>query len=322
MGQNQQSWGKCQIPDAPLAYHEPVRAVFLLSLLGLVALNAAPAQSTPPASSPASAPASATPINSVPVNSVPSILLPTIVNRYPHDRAAFTEGFQYLGGGTYMESTGLVGESGVRRVELKTGKMLSKTMTPLVTAFGEGVTVLGGLAYHLTWQDGLAFAFDITTLKEVGRYRYSGEGWGLTTNGRDLIMSNGSPILVWRDPKTFAVKRSVTVTDGGQPVKNLNELEYVQGSVYANIWLTDRIARIDPQTGKVTAWIDVSALTREASASAAKLGKPLTFDDIPNGIAYIPERGTLLLTGKRWGTIFEVKVPGVGLTNGRAQPRR
>ncbi len=221
-----------------------------------------------------------------------------------------------------MESTGLVGESGVRRVELKTGKMLSKTMTPLVTAFGEGVTVLGGLAYHLTWQDGLAFAFDITTLKEVGRYRYSGEGWGLTTNGRDLIMSNGSPILVWRDPKTFAVKRSVTVTDGGQPVKNLNELEYVQGSVYANIWLTDRIARIDPQTGKVTAWIDVSALTREASASAAKLGKPLTFDDIPNGIAYIPERGTLLLTGKRWGTIFEVKVPGVGLTNGRAQPRR
>lgn len=115
----------------------------------------------------------------------------------------------------------------MRRVELKTGKVLGRIATPLPTAFGEGVTVLGGLAYHLTWQDGLAFAFDMTTMKEVGRYRYSGEGWGLTTNGRDLIMSNGTPTLVWRDPKTFAAKRSVTVTDGGQPVKNLNELEYV-----------------------------------------------------------------------------------------------
>lgn len=288
-----------------------MRAAFLLSLLGLLSLNSGLAQSTSPA--PSSAPAAPT---------TPPVLTPTVVNRYPHDRAAFTEGLQYLGDGTYIESTGLVGESGVRRVELKTGKVLGRIATPLPTAFGEGVTVLGGLAYHLTWQDGLAFAFDMTTMKEVGRYRYSGEGWGLTTNGRDLIMSNGTPTLVWRDPKTFAAKRSVTVTDGGQPVKNLNELEYVGGSVYANIWLTDRIARIDPQTGKVTAWIDVSALTREASASAAKLGKPLTFDDIPNGIAYVPERGTLLLTGKRWGTVFEVKVPGLGVTNGRGQPRR
>ncbi|AIZ46578.1 glutamine cyclotransferase [Deinococcus radiopugnans] len=286
----------------------------MLSLLGLLSLNSGLAQSTSPAPSSAPAPAAAP--------TTPPVLTPTIVNRYPHDRAAFTEGLQYLGDGTYIESTGLVGESGVRRVELKTGKVLGRIATPLPTAFGEGVTVLGGLAYHLTWQDGLAFAFDMTTMKEVGRYRYSGEGWGLTTNGRDLIMSNGTPTLVWRDPKTFAAKRSVTVTDGGQPVKNLNELEYVGGSVYANIWLTDRIARIDPQTGKVTAWIDVSALTREASASAAKLGKPLTFDDIPNGIAYVPERGTLLLTGKRWGTVFEVKVPGLGVTNGRGQPRR
>lgn len=288
-----------------------MRAAFLLPLLGLVSLNAGLAQSTPAA--PSSTPAPAT---------TPAMLTPTVVNRYPHDRAAFTEGLQYLGDGTYIESTGLVGESGVRRVDLKTGRVLGKIATPLPTAFGEGVTVLGGLAYHLTWEDGLAFTFDMTTMKEVGRYRYSGEGWGLTTNGRDLIMSNGTPTLVWRDPKTFAVRRSVTVTDGGQPVKNLNELEYVGGSVYANVWLTDRIARIDPQTGRVTAWIDVSALTREASASAAKVGKPLTFDDIPNGIAYVPERGTLLLTGKRWGTIFEVRVPGLGVTNGRGQPRR
>ncbi|NTY01931.1 glutaminyl-peptide cyclotransferase [Deinococcus sp. JMULE3] len=254
------------------------------------------------------------------------VLTPTVTARYLHDRAAFTQGLQYLGSGTLLESTGVVGQSGVRRVDLKTGKVLAKVATPIAGAFGEGVTALNGVAYHLTWEDGVAVTFDAATLKETGRYRYSGEGWGLTTDGKALIMSNGSPTLVWRDPKTFRVKRSVQVTDAGQPVKNLNELEYVQGSVYANVWLTDRIARIDPQTGKVTAWIDVSALTREASAAAAKAGHALTFDDVPNGIAFIPERGTLLLTGKRWPTLFEVKLPGVKAedpgTTGRARTRR
>ncbi|WP_119674935.1 glutaminyl-peptide cyclotransferase [Deinococcus sp. RM] len=254
------------------------------------------------------------------------VLTPTVTARYPHDRAAFTQGLQYLGGGTLLESTGVVGQSGVRRVDLKTGKVLARVATPVAGAFGEGVTALNGVAYHLTWEDGVAVTFDAATLKETGRYRYSGEGWGLTTDGRALIMSNGSPTLVWRDPKTFRVKRSVQVTDGGQPVKNLNELEYVQGSVYANVWLTDRVARIDPQTGKVTAWIDVSALTREVSAAAAKAGHTLTFDDVPNGIAFVPERGTLLLTGKRWPTLFEVKLPGVKPeepgTTGRARTGR
>lgn len=254
------------------------------------------------------------------------VLTPTVTARYPHDRAAFTQGLQYLGGGTLLESTGVVGQSGVRRVDLKTGKVLARVATPIAGAFGEGVTALNGVAYHLTWEDGVAVTFDAATLKETGRYRYSGEGWGLTTDGRALIMSNGSPTLVWRDPKTFRVKRSVQVTDAGQPVKNLNELEYVQGSVYANVWLTDRVARIDPQTGKVTAWIDVSALTREVSAAAAKAGHTLTFDDVPNGIAFVPERGTLLLTGKRWPTLFEVKLPGVKpedpATTGRARTGR
>lgn len=254
------------------------------------------------------------------------VLTPTVTARYPHDRAAFTEGLQYLGGGTLLESTGIEGQSGVRRVDLKTGKVLARVATPIATAFGEGVTALNGVVYHLTWEDGVAVTFDAATLKETGRYRYSGEGWGLTTDGKALIMSNGSPTLVWRDPKTFRIKRSVQVTDAGQPVKNLNELEYVQGSVYANVWLTDRVARIDPQTGKVTAWIDVSALTREVSAAAAKAGHTLTFDDVPNGIAFVPERGTLLLTGKRWPTLFEVKLPGVKPeepgTTGRARTGR
>lgn len=236
--------------------------------------------------------------------------------RFPHDRAAFTQGLQYLGGGVLLESTGQIGESGVRRVDLKTGRVQRLVATPLAQAFGEGSTVLGSVAYHITWQSGVAFAFDAITLRETGRYRYTGEGWGLTNDGKHLIMSSGSAALVWRDPKTFAVKRSVTVTDQGQPVRNLNELEYVQGSVYANVWLTDRIAKIDPATGKVTAWIDVSNLTREASTTAARAGKPLTFDDVPNGIAFIPERGTLLLTGKRWPTLFEVKVPGLKVEPG------
>lgn len=253
------------------------------------------------------------------------LLRPAVTARYPHDRAAFTQGLQYLGRGLLVESTGQVGESGVRLVELRTGRVLKDVPTPLSSAFGEGVTVLNGVAYHLTWQSGVAFAFDAATLREVGRYRYQGEGWGLTHDGRSLIMSDGSNTLFWRDPRTFAVTRTLRVTDGGQPVKNLNELEYVQGSIYANIWLTGRVARIDPKTGRVTAWLDVQPLMQEASAEAAREGRPLTFDDVPNGIAFVPERGTLLLTGKRWPLLFEVKVPGVkpepGVT-GRGAPQR
>ncbi|GMA16177.1 glutaminyl-peptide cyclotransferase [Deinococcus metallilatus] len=253
------------------------------------------------------------------------VLRPAVTARYPHDRAAFTEGLQYLGGGLLIESTGQVGESGVRRWELKSGRVLAEVPTPLASAFGEGVSVLNGVAYHLTWQSGVAFALDAATLRELGRYRYSGEGWGLTNDGRSLIMSDGSSTLFWRDPKTFAVTRTLRVTDQGQPVKNLNELEYVQGSVYANIWLTDRIARIDPKTGNVTAWLDVQSLMQEASTDAAHSAQPLTFDDVSNGIAFVPERGTLLLTGKRWPTVFEVKVPGIRPetgTTGRAGSRR
>ncbi|WP_102125195.1 glutaminyl-peptide cyclotransferase [Deinococcus planocerae] len=255
----------------------------------------------------------------------PVLLTPSVTARYRHDRAAFTQGLQYVGQGTLVESTGQVGESGVRRVELRTGRVLARVPTPISTAFGEGVTVLGGVAYHITWRTGVAFAFDAATLREVGRYRYGGEGWGLTHDGKALIMSDGSNVLFWRDPKTFAVTRTLRVTDDGQPVKNLNELEYVQGSVYANVWLTNRIARIDPKTGNVTAWIDVGTLTQEVSAAASRAGRPLTFDDVPNGIAFVPERGTLLLTGKRWPTVFEVRLPGVKAepgTAGQARPRR
>lgn len=246
------------------------------------------------------------------------VLKPSVVARHPHDRAAFTQGLQYLGGGVMVESTGQVGQSGVRRVDLKTGRVLARAPTPVAGAFGEGVTVLGDTAYHITWKTELAFALDAATLREVGRYRYAGEGWGLTHDGRSLIMSDGSSTLSWRDPRTFAVTRRVQVTDGGQPVRNLNELEYVGGQVYANVWLTNRVARIDSKTGRVTAWIDLGALTQEASLTAGRAGQPLTFDDVPNGIAYVPERGTLLLGGKRWPVLFEVRVPGVRAETGSA----
>lgn len=242
---------------------------------------------------------------------VPTLLSVNIVARYPHDQGAFTEGLQYLGGGQLLESTGIEGESGVRLSDLKTAKIQKQVSTPISDAFGEGATQLGNTIYHLTWQHGTAFAFDAKTLKELGRFRYQGEGWGLTHDGKWLITSDGTPTLRFRNPQNFAVVRSIRATDTGQPVKNLNELEYVDGQIYANVWLSNRIARIDAKTGKIGAWIDVQPLFAEASAQAAKNGKPLTFDDVPNGIAFVPERGTLLLTGKRWPTIFEVKVTGL-----------
>lgn len=239
------------------------------------------------------------------------VLRPTVVARYPHDPAAFTQGLRYLGGGLYLESTGLVGRSGIRVSALKTGKVIRQVAVPQSQAFGEGATLLGSTIYQITWQNGVAFAYDRRTLREIGRYSYGGEGWGLTDDGKSLIMSDGSAELVWRDPKTFAEQRRLTVTDRGKEVYNLNELEYVQGYVYANVFLSDRIARIHPQTGRVTAWIDMSALTREVSQGASRQGQPLEVDDVANGIAFVPERGTLLLTGKRWPTLFEVKVSGL-----------
>ncbi|MFC6591256.1 glutaminyl-peptide cyclotransferase [Deinococcus lacus] len=240
----------------------------------------------------------------------PPVLVPSVVKTYPHDPAAYTQGLQYLGSGRLLESTGVVGQSGVRLVRLSDGRTEKRVATPNAQAFGEGATQLGDTIYHITWQHGQAYAFD-RNLREIGRFKYTGEGWGLTHDGKSLIMSDGSDKLFWRDPKTFAVKRELRVTDEGKPVEKLNELEWVGGAVYANIWLTDRIAKIDPRTGRVTAWIDVSALSRQAATAAAKAGRPLNFDAVPNGIAYVPERGTLLLGGKLWPTLFEVKVEGV-----------
>ena len=238
------------------------------------------------------------------------IYRPQVVARFPHDPAAFTEGFE-LSGTSLWEGTGLVGASGVRRVDKETGKPLESRAAPLPGVFGEGITLLGGRLYQLTWQSGVAFVYDPATLAETGRLRYEGEGWGLTNDGKGLIMSDGSDTLAFRDPATFAVVRLLRVTANGLPLVRLNELEYAGGWIWANVWQTSRVARIDPRSGRVTAWLDLSDLTREATAAIHKAGRTPSPDDVANGVTYDKARGTLLLTGKRWPTVFEVRVPGL-----------
>lgn len=240
------------------------------------------------------------------VSSIPTIT-PRIVSRLPHDPAAFTEGLE-LSGGVLYESSGLDGVSGLARLDPRTGQTLQNRAPALPHTFAEGVSVLNKRVYQLTWKDQTVVVYDAATLRPLTQLSYGGEGWGLSNDGKALIMSNGSDTLTWRRPQDFKVLRAVKVTAAGQPIDNLNELEYAGGQIYANVWLTNRIARIDPQSGAVTAWIDLSALSREAAAEAAKRGQTLGQDDVANGIAYDLARRTFLLTGKRWPITFEVRL--------------
>lgn len=237
-----------------------------------------------------------------------SVLGLSVVNRYPHNRNSFTEGLQYLGNNVVLESTGLVGKSKMQRVNLLTGTTLQSTTMPISTAFGEGSTILGNTAYYLTWQHGTVIRYDAATFTETGRNSYSGEGWGLTTDGQQLIMSNGSNVLTWRNPANFTATRSLRVTKNGLSLGYLNELEYAGGAIYANIYKSSQIVRINPLDGTVTATIETRALWDEAKRTAYQQGYSLTTSSVPNGIAYIPERGTFLITGKNWPTVFEVRI--------------
>ncbi len=223
-----------------------------------------------------------------------------VVKSYPHDPAAFTEGLLFQDGALF-ESTGLEGQSELREVDLNTGKVLRRrALAP--NLFGEGLASLGGLLYQLTWTTKLGYVYDEASFKPLRTFNYATEGWGLTQDGTNLIRSDGSSTLTFHKPGSFEVVRQLKVTAGGKPVDNLNELEYVKGAILANIWLTDRVARIDPQSGQVTAWYDLSKL----SASIPGRGS----DDVPNGIAYDAGTGRLFVTGKRWPTLFEVRLPG------------
>ncbi len=220
-----------------------------------------------------------------------------VVRTYPHDPGAFTQGLIYLDGYLY-ESTGLNGRSSLRMTELATGKVLQKQAVP-AQYFAEGMTNFGGKLYQLTWQSGKAFVYDRFSFKLLREHTYTGEGWGLTNDGKRLIMSDGSAQLRFIDPQTFAVTGKLTVTDNGRPVSQLNELEYVRGEILANVWQTELIARISPVTGKVLGWIDLTGLLTQAEMQGT---------DVLNGIAYDAKQDRLFVTGKLWPKIFEIKL--------------
>jgi glutamine cyclotransferase len=221
-----------------------------------------------------------------------------IVNIYPHDSNAFTQGL-ILVDGKLLESTGQEGSSSLRSVELTTGKILKKVDVPL-PYFAEGMTVLNGKVYQLTWMHNVGFIYDVQTLDRVGRFNYQGEGWGLTTDGQSLIMSDGSNRLKFLDPVSYRVTKTLPVLDGTTAVDQLNELEFVQGEIYANIWHSDRMAVIDPQSGHVKAWIDLTGLMPEDELRDEEA--------VLNGIAYDQATDKLYVTGKLWPRLFEIKV--------------
>jgi glutaminyl-peptide cyclotransferase len=221
-----------------------------------------------------------------------------IVNVWPHDPSAFTQGLVFLDG-KIIESTGQEGRSTLRSVELQTGKILKKVDVP-VPYFAEGIALLNNKIYQLTWSHGLGFVYDAQSFEKIGEFNYEGEGWGLTTDGRSLILSDGSNRIRFLDPDSFRVTRTIAVTDGQTPVKELNELEFVNGEIYANIWHDDRIATINPQTGGVTAWIDLAGLLQPGDVQDSEA--------VLNGIAYDQSSDRLFVTGKLWPRLFEIKI--------------
>ena len=220
-----------------------------------------------------------------------------VVHVFPHDSEAFTQGLVYLDG-LFYEGTGLNGRSTIRKVKIETGQVMQLHKLDS-QYFGEGIAILNDTLFQLTWQSGIAFLYDRTTFTRTGTFSYTGEGWGLTHDGRRLIMSDGTATLRFIDPASHKEISRLAVRDGGKPVLNLNELEYIKGEVFANVWQTDRIARISPKTGEVTGWIDLKGLL-PASEQAP--------DAVLNGIAYDAAGDRLFITGKLWPKVFEIRI--------------
>jgi glutamine cyclotransferase len=219
-----------------------------------------------------------------------------VVKKYPHDPGAFTQGLVFHGGVLY-EGTGLYGGSSIRIVQLETGEILRKVDLPQ-SLFGEGVTILDDKVYQVTWREHKGFVYDLE-LNQESTFTIPGEGWGLTENGTHLILSDGTSTLSFIDPKTMKTVETVTVTYEEEEVTSINELEYIDGKVYANIWQRDSIAVIEPSTGYVVTWIDLVGLRNELDST--------TGIDVLNGIAYDRETGRIYVTGKQWPNLFEVQ---------------
>ena len=223
-----------------------------------------------------------------------------VVNAYPHDSRAFTQGLIYRDGYLF-ESTGHNGQSTLRKVVLTTGEVVQQRQVES-RYFAEGLTDWGTQLIQLTWQTNVGFVYDLSTFKPVRTFPYEGEGWGLTHDRTHLIMSDGQPAgqLRFLDPGTLREVKRVTVRDGNVAIARLNELEYVRGEVFANVWYTDRICRIDPQSGRVTGWIDLTGLLPAAQKPSA--------DAVLNGIAYDSTGNRLFVTGKNWPRLFEISL--------------
>lgn len=221
-----------------------------------------------------------------------------IVHVYPHDRTSYTEGLVYYRGFLY-ESTGLEKHSVIRKIQLETGRVIQEYVLP-PEFFGEGIAILGEKMFGLTYRTRVGFVYDLKTFKVLDRFSYEGEGWALTTDGRHLYMSDGSSSLQIRDPKTLAKTGTIAVRDSGWRVDNLNELEYVEGEIYANVWHSERIARISPLDGRVTGWIDLAGILKPEERPDREA--------VLNGIAYDAVGKRLFVTGKYWPKLFEIKV--------------
>ena len=263
--------------------------LFAVVALVLVGPGCAKAQTAAPAQ---------TPPESVAAPEAAPIYSAQVVNAYPHDRSAFTEGLFFKDGALY-ESTGYEGRSSIRKVELATGKVLQRRDLDKAY-FGEGIVAFKDRLIELTWKSEVGFIYDLKSFAPKGRFTYKGEGWALTTDGRRIIMSDGTNTLRFLDPQTLKQTGSVSVTYGGKKVIYLNELEWVKGEVWANIWTTDEIVRIDPSTGKVLGWINLSGLLPDRERDGN--------EDVLNGIAYDAEHDRIFVTGKQWPKLYEIKL--------------
>jgi glutaminyl-peptide cyclotransferase len=225
------------------------------------------------------------------------VLRATVVRIFPHDPHAFTQGLEYYGGYLY-ESTGIVGKSMLRKVELSSGRVIQQ-VSLLAPYFGEGLTIFRGKIYQLTWLSETGFIYDLNSFRQVGRFQYQGEGWGLTHDDTSLILSDGTNKLRYLDPRSFKIMRTLEVYAGHEAVTHLNELEYIGQEIFANVWHSPRIARIDPRSGQVDAWIDLSEIAVKEQPEQ---------EGVLNGIAYDQNRKRIFVTGKLWSHIIEIKL--------------
>jgi glutamine cyclotransferase len=221
----------------------------------------------------------------------------TVVAKYPHSTESYTEGFLYLDG-LFYEGTGIAGHSALLAIQPETGKSVQKReLAPQY--FGEGIVDWGANIYQWTWKSNICFVYDRFSLRPIKQFSYTGEGWGMTRTAREIITSDGTATLRFRDPATFKETHHILVKDGTRVIDELNELEFIKGEIYANVWHSDVIARIDPKSGHVIAWIDLSGLLpREQMINA---------ESVLNGIAYDAKKDRLFVTGKQWPTVFEIK---------------